>query len=323
MSIPWVEKYRPGALGDVISHQHITATLRNLIKTRCFPHVIFYGPSGTGKTTTILACAREIYGDEVTSMVLELNGSDDRGINVVREQIKEFSSTNNMLQQSSRLKLVILDEADSMTYDAQFALRQMIENYTSNTRFCFVCNYITKIIPGIQSRCITFKFSPISDESHYGHLVAIAQKENINISGPCLQEIIKISEGDMRRSINVLQALYMNYAHNPDKNIDVGDMYQTIGHPSPSVKTAIVNAVFDNNISDAYIKVNELKHTYNLCVNDILKEMTEHMLGVEVSCVKLARILEVFAKIETYLSNNVNEDIQLGAIISAVKINLL
>jgi len=318
--IPWVEKYRPLHLDGVISHSHIVNVLSNLIQNQRFPHVIFYGPPGTGKTTTILACARKIYGDDVSSMVLELNGSDDRGISIVREQIKEFSSTNNLMQSSSNLKLVVLDEADSMTYDAQFALRQVIENYTQNTRFCFICNYITKIIPGILSRCVSFNFSPISDKEHKIHLQNISINETVNVTDTCLDEIIKMSEGDMRRSINVLQALHMS--NNTKESSDINELYQVIGYPNPSVKTCIINIILNNNLKDAYQKILSLKCSQNLCVNDILKELVDYVIQSDIKNVTMARIITEFAKIEVYLANNVDENIQLGAILATMKLHL-
>lgn len=316
-TIPWVEKYRPQHLDEVISHQHIINTLKNLIKNNKLPHTIFYGPSGTGKTTTILACAREIYGDAANAMILELNGSDDRGINIVREQIKDFSSTNNYLF-NNPLKLVILDEVDSMTYDAQFALRQVIENNVSNTRFCFICNYITKIIPGIQSRCVAFNFPPISNDMHLQHIHHIIKIENMNVTEECIIEIIKISEGDMRKSINVLQALYLA---NLQQKIDINELYQIIGYPNPCIKTVIIETILKNNISQGYLKILSLKTTHNLCVQDILKEIVEYVINSNINNIRMSRILKELAKIETYLANNVNEDIQLGAIIATIKNN--
>ena len=154
-ALPWVEKYRPKEMSDLVSHEQIIGTITKLIDAGKLPHLMLYGPPGTGKTSTILACAHKLYGKHFSSMVLELNASDDRGIDVVREQIKEFASTRQMF--SSAPKLIVLDEADNMTNPAQFALRRVIEKFTRNARFCIICNYASKIIPALQSRCTRFR----------------------------------------------------------------------------------------------------------------------------------------------------------------------
>ena len=177
-NVPWTEKYRPNELIEIISHDNIINTLDKIINNNKFPNIIFFGPPGTGKTSTIIACAKKIYKNNYKNMVLELNGSDDRGIKIVRELIKDFSEYNQLF--CSGVKLVILDEADSMTYDAQFALRRVIENNTYNTRFCLVCNYITKLIPAIISRCITFRFESINKESSYLKIENILKNAAIN-----------------------------------------------------------------------------------------------------------------------------------------------
>ncbi|KAK8791861.1 hypothetical protein WA158_005238 [Blastocystis sp. Blastoise] len=149
--LPWVEKYRPTEFEEIVSHDDILSTINKLIENKKLPHLLFHGPPGTGKTTTILACARKMYGSNYKSMTLELNASDDRGIDVVRDQIKNFAGTQKLF--SSGVKLIILDEADNMTNVAQFALRRIIEKYSQNTRFCLICNYVSNIIPALQSRC--------------------------------------------------------------------------------------------------------------------------------------------------------------------------
>ena len=161
-ALPWVEKYRPKEMSDLVSHEQIIGTITKLIDAGKLPHLMLYGPPGTGKTSTILACAHKLYGKHFSSMVLELNASDDRGIDVVREQIKEFASTRQMF--SSAPKLIVLDEADNMTNPAQFSLRRVIEKFTRNARFCIICNYASKIIPALQSRCTRFRFAPLSKE---------------------------------------------------------------------------------------------------------------------------------------------------------------
>ena len=176
-SLPWVEKYRPKEMSDLVSHEDIISTITRLIDAGKLPHLMLYGPPGTGKTSTILACAHKMYQKHFKSMVLELNASDERGIDVVRDQIKEFASTRQMF--TTKPKLIILDEADAMTNPAQFALRRVIEKYTRNVRFCIICNYASKIIPALQSRCTRFRFQPLGFEQALGRLKVVADAENV------------------------------------------------------------------------------------------------------------------------------------------------
>jgi len=322
IDLPWVEKYRPNDLNSIISHEDILNTLKNLINNNKLPHLIFYGPPGTGKTTTILACAKKIYGENYKSIILELNGSDERGISVVREHIKEFSNTQIMLSQimniECKYKLVILDEADSMTIDAQFALRRVIENCSNNTRFCIICNYLTKIIPGIQSRCAVLKFSPIQFDDHYKYINNIIDLEKINISDDCINNIIKISEGDMRKSINILQSLFLI---NSTNIIITKDLYKMVGYLEPDKSIKMMNYLFEKkSLNEIYTNILKFKEEYNLSINDILKELSQFLLkNTNLSTSKLIEIFDKLAQIEVYLTNNVNQDIQLCAIISALK----
>jgi len=202
-NLPWVEKYRPATLEDVISHKEIVTTIDKLINANKLPHLLFYGPPGTGKTSTILACARKMYGKNFRSMVLELNASDDRGIDVVRQQIKDFASTRKIF--STGVKLVILDEADAMTNPAQAALRRVIEKYTTNTRFCLICNYINKIIPALQSRCTRFRFGPLKNDMVMPRLEHVIKQEGIEVTQDGIKALLAISNGDMRKILNILQ----------------------------------------------------------------------------------------------------------------------
>merc|ERR1719343_100170 len=154
--IPWVEKYRPEKLEDLVAHEDIISIITKLIDNGNLPHLLLYGPPGTGKTSTITAAAKRMYATSYSSMTLELNASDARGIDTIRNEIKEFAGTRQLFfggKTKSSIKLIILDEADAMTSDAQFALRRIMEKYTKNTRFCLICNYVSKIIPALQSRC--------------------------------------------------------------------------------------------------------------------------------------------------------------------------
>ncbi|KAF0300612.1 Replication factor C subunit 5 [Amphibalanus amphitrite] len=180
-NLPWVEKYRPKQLSDLISHEEIIKTIGRFMKEDALPHLLFYGPPGTGKTSTILACAKQLYKpSEFQAMVLELNASDDRGIGAVRNQIQSFASTRTIFNRG--FKLIILDEADAMTKDAQNALRRIIEKYTDNVRFCLICNYLSKIIPAIQSRCTRFRFGPLATEQVAPRLDHVVKQEGVDLS---------------------------------------------------------------------------------------------------------------------------------------------
>lgn len=212
-----VEKYRPATLSDVSGHQDILATINKFIESNRLPHLLFYGPPGTGKTSTILALARRIYGAEnMRQMVLELNASDDRGIEVVREQIKTFASTKQIFKMGSSVgrtgiaafKLIILDEADAMTNTAQMALRRIMEKYTANTRFCIIANYSHKLSPALLSRCTRFRFSPLKEQDIRSLVDKVIEEENVKITPDAVESLVKLSKGDMRRALNVLQACH-------------------------------------------------------------------------------------------------------------------
>ncbi|KAI0086323.1 replication factor C [Irpex rosettiformis] len=214
---PWVEKYRPQTIEDVSSQEHTVAVLRRTLTSTNLPHMLFYGPPGTGKTSTILALSRQLFGpDNFRSRVLELNASDERGISIVREKIKDFArqtpraqsgvSSDGKTYPCPPYKIIILDEADSMTQDAQAALRRIMENYARITRFCLVCNYVTRIIEPLASRCSKFRFKPLDNISTSQRLTHIACAENISLDPSVVNALITTSQGDLRRSITYLQS---------------------------------------------------------------------------------------------------------------------
>eukprot|EP00960_Hanusia_phi_P060842 764649-Hanusia_phi.AAC.1 len=235
LECPWIENIIIVALTPL-------AVDRFLEQDR-LPHLLLYGPPGTGKTSTVLALAKKVFGPKYKSMTLELNASDDRGIDVVKKEIKDFAGTRTIF--GTGFKMIILDEADNMTQTAQFALRrsthnsplnpvltemaQVIENYTANARFCLICNYVNKIIPALQSRCTRFRFSPLTSVDIQGSLERILSKENIKATPDALKAVEKIAGGDMRKCLNILQSASM-----ASKEITVEGVYECTGDPNPS-----------------------------------------------------------------------------------------
>lgn len=217
---PWVEKYRPKNLNDIASQEHAVKVLEKQVSTGNLPHMLFYGPPGTGKTSTILALAKQLYGPNLyKSRVLELNASDERGISIVRQKIKNFAklTVSNPTPEDLKnypcppYKIIILDEADSMTNDAQSALRRTMETYANITRFALVCNYITRIIDPLASRCSKFRFKLLNNENSLNRLKYIANEEQLNLDklqgeDGVLNEVLKISNGDLRKAITYLQS---------------------------------------------------------------------------------------------------------------------
>ena len=219
----WVEKYRPKSLNEVTSQGNIIESLRKTLFTKNLPHLIFYGPSGCGKTSTILALSKELFGKEYWSdRIIELNASDERGINIVRDKIKMYAKKS--IKDNPNIppwKIIILDEADTMTSDSQFALRRIMEEYSNITRFCIICNYHDKIIEPIISRCSLFCFKPISDLNIINKLKFISSKEECNFNDKIINKICKFSRGDLRKGINLLQNCNNSFSNEEnDKLLD-------------------------------------------------------------------------------------------------------
>ncbi|KAJ8104289.1 P-loop containing nucleoside triphosphate hydrolase protein [Lipomyces tetrasporus] len=323
-NLPWVEKYRPSSLDDVAGHESIISTIRTFISSNKVPHLLFYGPPGTGKTSTILAVAREIYGNNFKNMVLELNASDERGIDVVRDQIKTFASTRQMF--SKGFKLIILDEADAMTNAAQNALRRIMEKYTTHTRFCILANYIHKLAPAIQSRCTRFRFAPIPQSSIRKRVQTVIESENVNISDEAFKSLLSLAKGDMRRALNVLQACHVarddDSAAAESSPITEGDIYECVGNPRPDDIRMIMDTMMSEEWGTALRTIRKIKQTNGIALADILQGLFEEIERIQVKPITRAEWIMGLAEIEYRLSSGGSENLQTSGMIGVIKSGL-
>ena len=342
-----VEKYRPNTLSDVSGHTDILSTINRFIEHNRLPHLLLYGPPGTGKTSTILALARHIYGTKnMQQMVLELNASDDRGIEVVREQIKTFASTKQIFSSSTQqtngtggsfglgaFKLIILDEADAMTSAAQMALRRIMEKYTANTRFCIIANYTHKLSPALLSRCTRFRFSPLKEQDIRKLVDLVIVQEQINIAPDAVTSLVKLSKGDMRRALNVLQACHagsrplpMRGEPKPDPKTITYDLitndttYNCIAAPHPADITQIMQTLLSTpDVTSCLNTINSMKTSRGLALADILTSLAEELQQLEVSAATRCMWMEGLAEIEYRLAGGGSESIQTGGMVGVVR----
>lgn len=263
-SIPWIEKYRPKQLDDITQDAQLLELFKNSIRSKNIPHFLFHGLPGTGKTSAILAIGREIFKEYFSSRVIEFNASDDRGINAVREKIsheaKKFVTTTQSADGTMipPYKIIILDEADSMTDEAQDALRVIIEQYSSVTRFCFICNYISKITAAIKSRCSITYFNKLSHETMISKLKFIAESESIKLKDNLYDIIIEVSNGDMRKAIMLLQNIKYLYNYNKFNKKYISDMSvkELKSLSLMSCKTTNEDGITEKNIYDIAATIN-------------------------------------------------------------------
>jgi replication factor C subunit 3/5 len=308
--LPWVEKYRPGCLDDLVAHEAIINTIQKFIKEKKLPHLLFYGPPGTGKTSTILAVAKEMYGKSFASMSLELNASDDRGINVVREQIKSFASTQQIM--SRGVKLVILDEADSMTNAAQFALRRIIEKYTRTTRFCLICNYVSKIIPALQSRCTRFRFMPLSKEHARNRVRMVAENEAVPLTDDGMEALLTLGNGDMRKYLNILQSTAMAFTR-----LDQRAIYECTGNPDPEFIDQLIECLLTMNFVEGYERIAKEKVERGFSLTDIIREVHKSVMEIKFPEKMKIALIKQLSEIEYRLSQGASEKVQVGALVAA------
>jgi replication factor C subunit 3/5 len=312
--LPWVEKYRPKTIDEIISHDQNIETIKKLLIGGSLPHLLFHGSSGTGKTSTIMALAKEIYGNNMRLMVMKLDASDDRGINSVREDIKGFAEKSNMFQKGVRL--IILDEADSMTFDAQFALRRIIEKYSMTIRFCLICNYENKIIPAIRSRCANFRFSNIDINHICIKLNQIVDAENIKYESQVIETIATLANGDLRKAINLIQTISMQ------TNFITNQLcWETSCVPSNKETNQILEILYnkDNDFDKAHNIVTNIIKCNGYSLSVVLKELLLKIIENEIILVKIPHIISDLSDLENMASKSTFSDIYITSLVGIFK----
>lgn len=324
-NLPWVEKYRPQNLDEVYGQDEIVTILNKFIKESRLPHLLFYGPPGTGKTSTIVSLARTIYGKNYSNMVLELNASDDRGIDVVRNQIKDFASTRQIF--SKGFKLIILDEADAMTQAAQNALRRIIEKYTKNTRFCILANYAHKLTPALLSRCTRFRFQPLPQEAMRQRMKKVVATEGLKVDEKAEDALLKLSQGDMRRILNVLQSSKnmiddVKEGQEGQSNMEITEemIYECCGMPQPKDIQTILRSILEEDWNTINYTIRTVRATTGIALVDIISGILEILETYELQNEKTRiSLLQKMANIEYAISKGGNENIQTSALVGAIK----
>ncbi len=304
----WTEKYRPERLGDMLGQKHIIERLQAFVAKKSLPHCLFAGPAGSGKTTASLCIARELYGNIWNGNFLELNASDERGIDTIREKVKDFARTMAL---GGGFKIIYLDEADSLTKDAQHALRRMMEKYSDTARFIMACNYSSKIIPPIQSRCAVFRFSQLSEEEVTEFLSAISKKEKLDVDDKSYKAIIYASEGDMRKAINILQTASMNKGR-----ITEDVVYSVTNMADPHAVRKMISFAMNGEFKEARKLLLSLMSEQGLAGEDIIKEIHNQVFELEMPDIQKLNLIEKVGEYEFRLTEGSNARIQLEALLA-------
>jgi replication factor C subunit 3/5 len=336
--LPWSEKYRPNTINNILYHDKIKLSIENYMKNKKLPHLLFYGPPGTGKTSTMIAYAKHYYNEDYNNMTLVLNASEERGIETVRTRIKQFVISSGLKENINTppFKLIILDEIDAMTEDAQAILRKVIEKYVNNARFCFICNYLKKINPAIQSRCVIFRFNPISYDMMYKFSINVCENENIKIKKRALELVIKKSNGDLRKLLNYLQSLYMHNHHLTNDKVKLEkeeDIYILIDEksvskiltcPTEKMIEDLLKYIKNNKLVESIKYLTELIETKDISLLELINYIYEYSMEnlinntniLDYSKEQIVNIIKDLATINENLTYCNNENIQLISLLS-------
>lgn len=306
----WVEKYRPKSLDEMIDQEEIVARLKRFVEERNLPHLLFVGPAGVGKTTAILALAHDLYGPDYRNYIMELNASDERGINVIREKVKFFARTAPI--GDVPFKILIMDEADSLTADAQHALRRTMERYTRTCRFCLIGNYSERIIEPIQSRCSIFRFSPLSEEDVKRCLRMIAEKEGVEVSPEGYDAIYEESRGDLRKAINLLQAA----AAASGRMVDADVVYAVLGRVSPGRVREMIQLSLKGEFIEARELLRSLLIDEGMAAEDILRMIYSEIMRLDIPERLKVRLSDAIGEVDYRLTQGSRPEIQLSALLA-------
>ncbi|KAJ2261873.1 Subunit of heteropentameric Replication factor C (RF-C) [Coemansia sp. RSA 376] len=312
--VPWIEKYRPKNIDDITAQEEVVQVLRKSLETKNLPHLLFYGPPGTGKTSTILALTRDMYGPEAAkTRVLELNASDERGISVVREKVKTFAravvSQADPRYPSPPYKIVILDEADSMTTDAQAALRRIIEKYSRITRFCLICNYVSRIIEPLASRCTKFRFKSLPREQAVARVEHVASVESVNCREGAVAALVDCAAGDLRRAIMSLQSA-ARMVHG-DVALDADMVAELVGVVPAAVIESLRVAWNSADANALRVIVDELIYS-GYPASQVLAQLHDRTMDdQQLGSLQKAKIALMMATVDKALCDGADEQLQL------------
>ncbi|MBS7653136.1 MAG: replication factor C small subunit [Candidatus Bathyarchaeia archaeon] len=307
----WAEKYRPQSLDEMVNQSEIVSRLKRFVEERNLPHLLFVGPAGVGKTTAILALARDLYGPTYRNFILELNASDERGIDTIREKVKLFARTAPMSGEVP-FKILIMDEADSLTAPAQHALRRIMEVYTKTCRFCLIGNYSESIIEPIQSRCSIFRFNPLSEEDMRGWLRSIASKEGVKLLEEGLLAICEASQGDMRKAINLLQAA----AAVKGGVVDDTAIYSVLGKTSPKMVREMISLGLKGEFIEAREVLRSLLVDEGMAAEDILRMVYSEIIRMNIPEEWKIRLSDAIGEVDYRLTQGSRPEIQLSVLLA-------
>lgn len=307
----WTEKYRPTTFEEIKGQKEIVEKIKAFVETKNMPHLLFSGPAGVGKTTLSLVVAKQLYGETWRENTLELNASDERGIDVVRVKVKDFARTKSI--GNVPFKLIYLDESDALTKEAQQALRRTMENYTQTCRFILSCNYSSKIIDPIQSRCAIFRFKPLSEEEIYQVIDKVAKQEGLKLSAEAKRALFDISEGDCRRLENILQSCAVI-----NKNIDPELVYSMASVAKPKEVKEVLTVAAKGNFLEARKKLLSLMLDYGLSGIDVIKQIQKEIWNLEISDRQKVELIDKCGETEFRMTEGSDEYLQIESFLAFV-----